>query len=188
MLKAIALFELEYTLKRPLFWSVLFIFFLLSFGATASDSVQIGGGIGNVHRNAPAVILQFHLVLSILALFITTAFVGGAALRDFEYKAHELFFSRPVSKQNYLLGRFLAGLVISFIAFLGVPLGMMAGSFMPWIDPQRLGPFMPQAYIHAILVIALPNLILSAAIFFVLACLSRSMLYTYLGVVGFFSA
>jgi ABC-2 type transport system permease protein len=188
MLKAIALFELKYTLKRPLFWSVLFIFFLLSFGATTGDSVQIGGGIGNIHRNAPSVILQFHLVLSILSLFITTAFVGSAALRDFDHRTHELFFSRPIRPSDYLLGRFLASLFVSCIAFLGVPLGMIVGSWMPWLDPQRLGPFMPQAYLHAFLVIALPNLLLSAAIFFVLACLSRSMLYTYLGVVGFFSA
>jgi ABC-2 type transport system permease protein len=185
MLRAIALFELTNTFKRPFFWAVLFVFSLLSFGATASDSVVIGGAIGNVHRNAPYVILQFHLILSILSLFITTAFVGGAALRDFEYRTHELFFSRPVPKLDYLLGRFLAGLGVSFAAFLGVPLGMMIGSLMPWIDPQRLGPFMPQAYIYALLAIALPNIILSAAIFFTFAGLSRSMLYTYLGVVGF---
>ncbi len=188
MLKAIALFELKCTLKRPLFWMVAFIFFMLSFGAMVSDSVQIGGAIGNVHRNAPFVIFQFHLILSILALFITTAFVGSAALRDFDYKTHELFFSRPVPKLDYLLGRFLAGLGVSFAIFLAVPLGMIIGSYMPWLDPQRLGPFMLQAYLHALLIVALPNLFLSAAIFFVFASLSRSMLYTYLAVVGFFAA
>jgi ABC-2 type transport system permease protein len=188
MLKAIALFELKCQLKRPLLWMVMFIFFVLSFAATVSDSVQIGGAIGNIHRNAPSVILQFHLILSIIGLFITTAFVAGAALRDFDYRTHELFFSRPVSKLDYLLGRFLAGLGISFAAFLAVPLGMIIGSYMPWLDPQRMGAFMPQAYLHALLVIALPNLFLSAAIFFAFSSLSRSMLYTYLGVVGLFAA
>jgi ABC-2 type transport system permease protein len=90
MLKAIALFELKYQLRRPLLWLVIFVFFVLSFAATVSDTVQIGGAIGNIHRNAPSVILQFHLVLSIIALFITTAFVAGAALRDFDYRTHEL--------------------------------------------------------------------------------------------------
>lgn len=188
MLRAIALFELKCQLKRPLLWLVMLVFFILSFAATVSDSVQIGGAIGNIHRNAPFVILQFHLILSIIGLFITTAFVAGAALRDFDYRTHELFFSRPVSKLDYLAGRFLAGLGISFVAFLAVPLGMIIGSYMPWLDPQRLGPFMPQAYLYGLLVIALPNLFLSAAIFFAFSSLSRSMLYTYLGVVGLFAA
>jgi len=81
MLISIAVFELKCTLKRPLFWLVMLILFALSFGAMISDSVQIGGAIGNVHRNSPFVIFQFHLILSIIALFITTTFVGSTALR-----------------------------------------------------------------------------------------------------------
>jgi hypothetical protein len=65
---------------------------------------------------------------------------------------------------------------------------MIVGSYMPWLDPQRLGPFMPQAYLYALFFLALPNLLLAGAIFFVFACLSRSMFYTYLAVVGFFAA
>ncbi|HNX50617.1 MAG TPA: ABC transporter permease subunit, partial [Thermoanaerobaculaceae bacterium] len=188
MLKAIALFELRTQIKRPLLWLVFGVFFMMAFGATVSDSVQIGGGIGNIHRNAPSVILQFHLILSIMSLVITTMFVAGAILRDFETGTYELFFSRPIRKVDYLLGRFLAAFGVSVVAFLGVPLGMIIGSFMPWLDPIRLGPFLPQAYLYAILVLALPNLLLSAATFFTVASLSRSMLYTYLAVVGFFAA
>ena len=33
-------------------------FFLMTFFATSSDSVQIGGAIGNIDRNAPWVILR----------------------------------------------------------------------------------------------------------------------------------
>jgi ABC-2 type transport system permease protein len=93
MFKAIALFELRTQIKRPLLWLVFGVFFIMAFGATVSDSVQIGGGIGNIHRNAPSVILQFHLILSIMSLLITTMFVAGAILRDFETGTYELFFS-----------------------------------------------------------------------------------------------
>ena len=96
-------------------------------------------------------------------------FVAGAVLRDFETGTYELFFSRPIRKADYLLGRFLAAFGVAVVAFLGVPLGMIVGSLMPWIDPIRLGPFMPQAYLYAILVLALPNLLLSAATFFTVA-------------------
>lgn len=187
MLKAIALFELRTQIKRPLLWLVFGVFSLMAFGATVSDSVRIGGGIGNIHRNAPSVILQFHLILSIMGLLIGTMFVAGAILRDFETGTYEMFFSRPIRKRDYLLGRFLAAFGVSVVAFLGVPLGMIAGGFVPWLDPARLGPFMPQAYLYAMLVLALPNLFLSAATFFTVAGLTRSMLYTYLAVIGFFA-
>jgi ABC-type transport system involved in multi-copper enzyme maturation permease subunit len=188
MLKAIALFELRTQLKRPLLWLMLGVFFLMAFTATVSDSVRIGGGIGNVHRNAPLVIMRFHLILSIFGLLLSTMFVAGAILRDFDLGTYEMFFSRPVRRRDYVLGRFLAALATSVIVFLGVPIGMIAGSFAPWLDPARLGPFMPEAYAYALLALALPNLFLSAATFFTVASLSRSMLYTYLAVVGFFVA
>jgi ABC-2 type transport system permease protein len=188
MLKAIAVFELHTQVKRPLFWLMFGVFFLMAFTATVSDSVQVGGGIGNIHRNAPLVIMRFHLIFSMLGLLISTMFVAGAILRDFDLGTYEMFFSRPVRKRDYVLGRFLAAFGISVVAFLGVPLGMICGSFMPWLDPLRLGPFMPEAYAYALLVLALPNLFLCAATFFTVASLSRSMFYTYLTVVGFFAA
>ena len=42
MIGKIAAFELRYHLKSPTFWVGTFIFFLLGFGLTASDNVQIG--------------------------------------------------------------------------------------------------------------------------------------------------
>jgi hypothetical protein len=74
-------FELQQTLTSPLFWGTGVFFATMTFGAVTSDSVTIGGGIGNVQRNAPFVILQLLSVMSIIGVFVTTAFVAGAALR-----------------------------------------------------------------------------------------------------------
>jgi ABC-2 type transport system permease protein len=52
MFGKIAAFELRYQLRSPVFWVVAAIFFLLTFGATTIDQIQIGGG-GNIHKNAP---------------------------------------------------------------------------------------------------------------------------------------
>ena len=49
-------FELREQLRSPMLWLMAGLFALLAFGAAASDSVQIGGGIGNVHRNAPTLV------------------------------------------------------------------------------------------------------------------------------------
>ena len=59
-------FELRQQLRSPLLWLMALLFALMGFAAVASDAVQIGGGIGNVHRNAPVVIVQFMSVFTLL--------------------------------------------------------------------------------------------------------------------------
>jgi ABC-type transport system involved in multi-copper enzyme maturation permease subunit len=187
MLWKIARFELSYQVRQPLLWVMTLFFFLLNFAAASSDGVTIGGGIGNIHRNAPWVILQTLTIMSILGMFIITVFVAGAILRDFERGTQELMFSRPIKKRDYLLGRFVGACLISLTVFMGAFGGILVGSMMWWVDPQSLGPFMPSAYLYTLLVMVIPNLVLTSCVFFSLAGLSRSMRVTYLGVVGFFA-
>ena len=68
MIRRLALFELRYQLRQPLAWIMTGFFFLMTFFAVSSDSVQIGGGIGNVHRNAPWVILQMLGIMSVIGV------------------------------------------------------------------------------------------------------------------------
>lgn len=186
MLRSILLFEIRYHLRQPLFYIIFFTFGLLTFGAVTSDAVRVGGGIGNVHRNASVVILQLLGVMSLLGVFVNTAFVASSAQRDFETGTSELFFSKPMKKTDYLLGRFFGSVVVSLLIYLGPVLGIVIGSFMPWLEPERLGPFQMAPYLFSLLVIVLPNILFTGAAFFSLAAWTRSLLYTYLGVVVFF--
>ncbi len=185
MFSEIFRFEVRYHLRQPLFWLVFFAFALMTFGAETSDAVTIGGSIGNVHRNAPFVILQILTVMTIVGMFVTTAFVATAVHRDVEHNTAELFFSTPMRKRDYLFGRFAGASLVSLLVYLGPALGILVGSFMPWLEPERLGPFQWSPYAFALLVIVLPNVLLCGALFFGLAALSRSLLVTYLGVVAF---
>ncbi len=186
MFKEIFLFETRYQLKQPLFFIAAFLFFLLSFGAVTTDSVQIGGAIGNVHRNAPYVITQLLLVMTALGVFLTTAFVSGSVHRDFENGTDSIFFSMPIRKLDFLLGRFGGALLVSLLVFAGVVLGVVLGSLMPWLEPERVGAFRIAPYLVAIGVFVLPNLLLTGSLFFSLASLTRSLFYTYAGVILFF--
>ncbi len=185
MLGAIARFEVRYQLRQPLFWSTTAVLALLTFGAVTSDTVSIGGAIGNVHRNSPFVIMQFMTVLSVVGMFVITAFVASSVQRDFEHGTAPLFFSRPIKKRDYLLGRFAGSFAVSALVFLGPLLAIVLGSFMPWLEPERLGPFRLAPYAFTFFVLVLPNLIFVAAVFFALAAVTRSLLATYLGVVVF---
>ncbi|MEK6376011.1 MAG: ABC transporter permease subunit [Acidobacteriota bacterium] len=179
MLAEIFRFEVRYHLKQLVFYVCLIIFFLLTFGAVTSDSVQIGGSIGNVNRNAPFVIMQFLLVMSVFSVFTTTAFVSNAALRDFDLGTDALFFSSPMRKRQYLIGRFAGSFVVSLLIYLGVVGGIMIGSFMPWLDKERIGAFTATPYLYSLVVLIAPTVLLVSAIFFAVAALTRSTMATY---------
>ena len=104
MLGAIARFETRYHLRQPLFYILAGMFALLAFWGVADDDVTIGGGVGNVYRNAPYVTMQFMLVLGVFGVLTTTAFgvsprseIGARSLSAlygfFEYKVS--FTARP---------------------------------------------------------------------------------------------
>ena len=182
MFGKIAAFELRYQLRNPVFWVVSILFFLLTFGAATIEQIQIGAG-GNIHKNAPVAIAQTHLILSLFFMFVTTAFVANVIVRDDDSGFGPMVRSTRVTKFDYLMARFLGAFLAAAIAFLVVPLAMWLGSFMPWVDAETLGPNRLGAYAFAYLVIALPNLFVTSALFFAVATMTRSMMYSYLGVV-----
>ena len=184
MFASIARFELRYQLRNPVFWVVAILFFLLTFGSVTVENIQIGSG-GNVHKNAPFAIAQTHLIMSIFFMFVTTAFVANVIVRDDETGFGPLIRATRVAKISYLLGRFTGAFAAAALAFLAVPLAMWLGSLMPWVDPETLGPNRLAVYATAYIVLALPAVFLTAAIFFALATVTRSMMATYLGVVAF---
>ena len=184
MFRKIAGFELRYQLKSPVFWVVAVIFFLLTFGAATIDQIRIGGG-GSIHKNAPFAIAQTHLILSIFYMFVTTAFVANVVVRDDETGFGPILRSTQVRKFDYLYGRFTGAFLAAAISFLVVPLAIFIGSFMPWIDPERLGPTVLNAYLFSYFALALPSIFLTSAIFFALATVTRSMMWTYVGVIAF---
>lgn len=188
MFKEIFLFELKYRLQRPMAYIFCVVFFAMTFAAVTSDAVQIGGGIGNVNRNSPFVIMQMLAVMSAIGVFVITAFMATAIVRDFDDNIYAMFFTTPISKYDFLLGRFAGALVVSFLVLSGAALGIMAGSFMPWMEADTLGPFMLKPYVFSLLILLLPNVIISGGLFFSLATLTRSMLWTYVGVIVFFAA
>jgi hypothetical protein len=186
MLGKILAFERRLILRSPLFWIVAIVFGGFGFAMMASDNVSFGGGIGNVHRNAPLVVINLLAAFSLFSLLLVTIFIAGAALRDFEQNTAELFFTTPMRKRDYLLGRFGGGFIAAIGVMIVCAIGLWLGSKMPWLDQGRLGPTPFLAYLWAFAVLILPNLLFSAALVFALATLTRSMLYTYLGIIAFF--
>ncbi|WP_114395635.1 M1 family aminopeptidase [Oleisolibacter albus] len=178
MLGRIAAFEFRYQLRQPAFWVCFIAFFLLTFLAITNDNVQIGSG-GGTHANAPFAIFQTTAIMSLVGLFIPLAILPGALLRDPETGMAGLLYALPLQRTSFLLGRFLGAYAIVALAFLGAPLGTMLGSVMWWLDPETLGPFRAVDYVHAVLIWGWPNLLITGALFFATAALSRSQWAVY---------
>lgn len=184
MFRKIAAFELRYQLSSPVLWVSFGIFFLMTFGATTIPQIQIGDK-GNTNINSPAAIVQTLQVMSVFAIFILTAFVANVVVRDDETGYGPIIRATPIRKFDYLFGRFTGAFLAGMIAFASVPLGILVGTFMPWLDQVKLGPFHAEYYLYAYFVMAVPTLFVMASAFFALATATRSMLATYVGVVAF---
>lgn len=158
MWKEICCFEIKYHLRQPLFHISATILCLLALMlvSTAASAV-FADTPRNAGRDAPIVIVRYLTVFSIIGLFVITALVASAVLRDFEQGTHMLFFTKPVRKFDYLMGRFTGSMAISLALFLLVTLAMVAGRFVPWQDAERLGPFSVAPYLYGLLVLVMPN-------------------------------
>jgi ABC-type transport system involved in multi-copper enzyme maturation permease subunit len=180
----IASFEFRYQLRQPAFWVIFGIFFLLAFGGMSSENITIGGG-GAENYNSPYQVMQSMLVLSIFGIFIITAFVSNVVLRDFDSKMAEIIFSTRVRKHEYLLGRFTGAFAVGLLAFSSVAWGLMVGSFMPWLDLERIGPFRPWDYVYSLFILAGPGLLFTAGLFLAVSAVTRSLMMTYAVVVAY---
>jgi ABC-2 type transport system permease protein len=180
---SVARFEWRYQVRSPVFWIGFIIFFLLTFGATTVDTIQIGAR-GNVNVNSPFAIVQTMETLIVFAMFILVAMVAGTVIRDDETGFAPILRSTRITKGAYLLGRFFGSITAALAVTTSIPLAIMIGSAMPWLDPEKVGPFVLWHYVYALLVFALPTLLILGAALFALATATRSLMWTYVGAIG----
>lgn len=185
-LLSFASFELRYHLRRPVTWVFMIVMFFCGFAFVASDAVRVGGASGAVHINAPYIINIALGVLTIFGTIFTCAIAGTAILRDFELKTHELLFTTRLRKSSFVFGRFLGAWLVTSLVLTAGAVGLWFGTLMPWVDGDKLGPFMLAAYTRPVLVYILPNALLASALFFAVGVLTRSFIAVYIqGIVLF---
>lgn len=185
MLGKITGFEIRYQILSPAFIAIFAIYFLLVFGGVTIDQIQIGS-TNLVNVNSPFAITINIFIFSLFGMFIPTVFLVSGILRDSSFKTEELFYTTRVREFDYLVGRFIGGYLITALAFASVPLAIFIGSLMPWLDPETLGPNSFMNYFWPYLIIGLPNLMIAGMIMFTVANLSKSLVATWVTLVGLF--
>ncbi|WP_162056283.1 M1 family aminopeptidase [Pontibacter pamirensis] len=192
MFKEILSFEVRYRLKRP----ATYIYFGLQFLMAFLVMLNLGGAFGNsfilgdasggkVYANSPYQINWLITLLSWFGVLITCFMMGTPVFRDFKYKTHSIYYTTPISKAGYLFGRFSGSFLITLLVFLGLAAGAFSATLMPFMEADKLGPLNIMWYLQPYLVIVIPNLLFTGAVFFALATLTRSGLSLYVGGVIF---
>jgi ABC-2 type transport system permease protein len=174
-------FELKQWLRSPMTWIFLAITSLLVFGAVSSDSIQIGGGVGSVYKNSPFVVESYYMLMSILCLLMTTAYMSATASRDISTGMEQFVFSSPISRSGYFFGKFIGAVTVAIIPLVGVSIGALLGPLMPWADSVRYGPIVWSGHLYGLLTFAIPNTLLTGAIVYSLAIIFRSTVVSFVG-------
>lgn len=197
MLSNIFLFELDQRLRRLstyvyflVFLALGTLFTLISGGAIPGSSIEFGTG-GKILVNSPYALNVIITYISFFGIIITAAIAGQATYQDIDNNAAVFFYTAPITKLDYLGGRFLAAFVLQIFIFSSVGLGAWIGTLLPWLDKTRLGPQIVGGYFQPYFITVLPNLLFTTAIFFTLAALTRKMLPVYVAgvlvLIGYFT-
>lgn len=177
----IYLFEVRYWLRSWLLW----IFLLAITGASlyCCSSSDVAFGRGNCDWNAGFVIEEYYSIFSIFTLLMATVFVSSAANRDFASRSDEIVFSTPISKFDYLVGRFFGATTIAFVPTLGVSLGILAAKYAPWAKDGSFQAVNFAAHWNGILLFAIPNAFFIAAILFAVGVVTRSSAMSFVSAI-----
>lgn len=187
MALTILLFEIRQRLRRIstyVYFLILFalgmLFTLLSGGAFPGGSVDFGTG-GKVLVNSPYALNQIIAYIAVFGVIITASLAGQATFQDVESNSTAFFYTAPITKFDYLVGRFVGVLCLQFLIFSSIGLGAWVAVLTPWLDKTRVGPEHLMNYLQPYLYLVIPNLILTTAIFFAIAAIWRRMLPVYAG-------
>ena len=189
MVLTIAAFEVRQRLRRIstyiyflVFLSLSIFFVCMAGGAVSGASVDFGTG-GKIWLNSPYALNVITMYVTFLGIVVTGAIAGQATYQDIDSHIKDLFYTAPITKFDYLAGRFLGALVVQILIFSSIGIGAYIGMRLPWLDQSRLGPNNAVAYLQPYLTLVLPNLVLTTAIFFGLAASWKKMLPVYVGTV-----
>ena len=130
---SILIFELKYRLKRPSYYIYSIIFFFIGLFGMAGEAGALGELSGTLNSsaiaNSPIAIYGLLNELNLyIFLFLIAALIGGTTYKDFKYDMYSLLFSYPFNKGPYLLGKFVAGYIVTLSVLFSATLGLIIGT------------------------------------------------------------
>lgn len=179
MFKTIFAFETKRWFTNPSFYIYFALFFVIGFLVMASalgyfDAFTVTSS-SNTYYNSPIALNSLINGFSQLLNFIIPTVIGATVYRDFKYNTHSVLYSYPFSKSDYLLGKFLSGMLITIIISFSIGLAFLLASALPFANQDLMGPFRLWAFIQSYVLFVIPNIFFIGAIVFFLVTLTRNV-------------
>jgi ABC-type transport system involved in multi-copper enzyme maturation permease subunit len=134
-------FELGYRLRQASTW----IYAAVLFGVPFLMMHAINGS--SQYLNAPEMVMKATGILGGIGMIVSAGVFGDAAARDVGSRMYALFYTSPLRERHYVIGRFLGAAALNAVLLLGVPLGLLLASVMPYMPQGKFGPVQLAAYV-----------------------------------------
>ena len=135
--------------------------------------------------NSVYLIFRTELVLGVFGMLPAIIFVVNAATRDHALATAELIYTTPVDRLAFLLGRFSGGTLCALLVGLAGMLGTLTGTFMPWLEADRVAAFSWQPYAVCFAALVVPNLLVFCTFSFCVAALTRTAALSFATALAF---
>ena len=180
-------FELKFRFKSLSTYMYFLGWTAFSFLCVASESFgPVGGGNGKVLLNGPYANTLNNVFAGLFGIIVIAAIFGTSMLRDFQRDTYQVLFTQPISKFDYLGGRWAGSFVTTVFVFSGMMLGTYLGTFAPWADHTRVDTNHLWTYLQPFLSILVVQIFFIGSAFFAVAALTRKIFIVYLQGVALF--
>ena len=191
----IAQLELGRNLRRPLFWILILIVVLLSWGLS-KGGVTISSGDSSVGGQKAWTTSEFGfafvflVVGTLIYLFFLAVGTGMSILQDEEHGVLEVLHATPLRPGEYVIGKFL-GAFLPFVAVLSVHVAVhvVFQHVVPAGTNEELrGPFELDNYVRPILLFTMPFFLFLGGTAFALGTITRRPILVFFMPVAIFLA
>jgi ABC-2 type transport system permease protein len=179
MFSTIFIHEIKTWFKKPLLYTYAGVLFLLSLllsatavgvfdsnNVTVTSSVKLNGAVG---------IYGLLGIFAILTYLLIPSIIGGTIQRDFKNNMHNVLYSYPLTKINYLLAKFSAGMIMTLLVITASAIGLTLGFYLPGANADLIGPFKIMNYLQPFLLYIIPNVFFYGAIVFAITAFLRNV-------------
>ena len=167
--------ELSRTYRRPLFWFLVFLVLVLTWGLSTGH-MQIATGSSTVGGTKAWVTSEFAFARALMAMmallygFFGSIAAGMAVVSDDEAKISDMLMSTPLKPSEYVWGKFLA-ILAGFLGAVAIQilLAIVFNHLLPNPEAAEIrGPLQLGNYLRPALVFGLPTLVFYLGISFFL--------------------
>ncbi len=178
-------FDFKCNLKRTSTWLFFLAFFLVSAVYIAAEGgliFNVEGGSISYFNSAKgcASILNTIINNSLLGTIVLITIMAPAIQKDFQYNSHSIYFTKPITKFGYIMGRFMSGFLTALVILMGSVLAFVLMCNLPVYVPGRVGSYDLWNYLQGFVYLIIPNTFFVGALFFSIVTYTRNMLSAYI--------